>query len=126
MVDVRKQVEYWSSSSEEDLAAAKSLMEKGHFRHSLFFAHLAVEKMLKAHVTKQTGDIPPRIHNLVRLAELAEMAISAKQAAFLRGFGVYQMEGRYPDSAQVPLDLETARGKLALAQEMLEWLKSRL
>jgi HEPN domain-containing protein len=126
MVDVHKQVEYWRSSSEEDFAAAESLIEKGHFRHGLFFAHLAVEKMLKAHVTKQTGDIPPRIHNLVRLAELAEAAISSKQATFLRSFGMYQMEGRYPDSVQVTLDVETARGKLALAQEMLEWLKARL
>lgn len=70
MVDVPKQVEYWRKSSDEDFAAAQSLLEKGHFRHCLFFAHLAIEKMLKAHVTWQTKDVPPRIHNLIRLAEL--------------------------------------------------------
>lgn len=125
-MDVQKQIEFWKASAEEDFAAAESLLEKGHFRHCLFFAHLAVEKMLKAHVTRQTSDIPPRIHNLVRLAESAELRLSPEQARFLRGFDVYQLEGRYPDSAQVLLDLETAQAKLTLAEEMLKWLKAQL
>lgn len=125
-MDVQKQIEFWKASAEEDFAAAESLLEKGHFRHCLFFAHLAVEKMLKAHVTRQTSDIPPRIHNLVRLAESAELRLSPEQARFLRGFDVYQLEGRYPDSAQILLDLETARAKLTLAEEMLKWLKAQL
>ena len=126
MVDVTKQVDYWRTSSEEDFAAAESLLKEGHLRHCLFFAHLAVEKMLKAHVTKQTKDIPPRIHNLIRLAEMAKLAISDKQASFLRKFDMYQLEGRYPDSAQVPVDSETARQKVALAGDILRWLKAQL
>ena len=47
-MDVQKQIEFWKVSAEEDFAAAESLLEKGHFRHCLFFAHLAVEKMLKS------------------------------------------------------------------------------
>ena len=125
-MDVQKQIDFWRTSSDEDLAAAESLLEKEHFRHCLFFAHLAIEKMLKAHVTRQTNDVPPRIHNLIRCAEIAELNLSSEQARFLRGFDVYQLEGRYPDSAQVLLDLETARAKLALAQEMLKWLKAQL
>ncbi len=67
MVDVDKHIGYWKGGAEEDIAAAGSLLETGHPRHALFFAHLAVEKMLKAHVTKATGDIPPKIHDLLRL-----------------------------------------------------------
>ena len=66
-MDVSKQVDYRRIGGQEDLAAAKSLLEKGHLRHGLFFAHLALEKLLKAHVTRQTKDIPPRIHNLACL-----------------------------------------------------------
>lgn len=126
MVDVNKQVQYWSSSGEEDLAAAKSLMEKGHFRHSLFFAHLAVEKMLKAHVTKRTGDIPPRMHNLVRLAELAFPKLDGERRELLHELGVYQLEGRYPDSEQIRLDSGIATEEILRAEEMLEWLKKQL
>lgn len=125
-MDVGKQVEYWVTSSEEDFAAAESPLEKGHLRHCLFFAHLALEKILKAHVTRHTQDAPPRIHDLIRLAGMAELSLDAEQTSFLNRFGVYQLEGWYPDSTQTRLDSEAVRQKLALAQEMLEWLKPQL
>ena len=125
-MDVQKQIEFWKASAEEDFAAAESLLEKGHFRHCLFFAHLAVEKMLKAHVTRQTSDIPPRIHNLVRLAEIAGLKLELEQENFLREFGIYQLEGRYPDSEQISPDLDAAREEVSRAREMLKWLKAQL
>ena len=126
MVNVPKQVEYWRISSDEDFAAAKSLLEKGHLRHSLFFAHLAVEKMLKAHVTRQTEDVPPRIHDLLRLAEIAGLKLDPEQDIFLREFDVYQLEGRYPDSEQIWLDLAAAREEISRTVEILKWLKKQL
>jgi HEPN domain-containing protein len=125
-MDVEKQIEYWEESSDEDFAAAQSLLEKGHLRHSLFFAHLALEKMLKAHVTKRTKDIPPRIHNLIRLAELANIRLDTEQEQLLREFGVYQLEGRYPDSEEIPLDPGFAEEEISRAKRMLSWLKIQL
>jgi len=126
MVDVPKQVEYWKQGSDEDFAAAQSLFEKGHLRHSLFFAHLAIEKMLKAHVTRQTNDIPPRIHNLIRLAEMAGLLLGPEQASFLRRFDLYQLEGRYPESARTIIDLKAADERLTQARDILKWLKAQL
>jgi len=125
-MDVEKQIDYWRVSSDEDIAAAKSLLEKGHLRHCLFFAHLAIEKMLKAHVTGRTKDVPPRIHNLIRLAEIASIKLDPQQEQFLREFGVYQLEGRYPDSEQVLLNVSIARMEISNATEILEWLKKQL
>ena len=125
-MDVQKQIDFWRTSSDEDFAAAESLLEKGHLRHCLFFAHLAIEKMLKAHVTRRTNDVPPRIHHLVRLAEIAGLNLELEQENFLREFGVYQLEGRYPDSEQISLDLNTAREEISRAREMLKWLKTQL
>ena len=126
MVDVQKQIDYWQTSSNEDFAAAESLLEEGHTRHCLFFAHLAIEKMLKAHVTRQTNDIPPRIHNLVRLAEKAELTLNAEQITFLRSFDIFQLEGRYPDSTQILMDSKAAREKLSKAGDTIKWLKAQL
>ena len=126
MVDIPKHIEYWKTSSEEDFAAAQSLMEKGHFRQSLFFAHLALEKMLKAHVTSKTKDIPPRIHNLIRLAEIADILLDSEKVGFLRSFDIYQMEGRYPDSTQILIDSKIAKEKLDIAGEIIKWLKAQL
>ena len=125
-MDIQKQIDYWVKSSEEDFAAAMSLLEKGHLRHCLFFTHLAIEKMLKAHVSRRTDDIPPHIHNLVRLAEIAQLALEPEQKNFLREFGVYQLQGRYPDSEQIIVDVNTAQNEIARTKEMLTWLKKQL
>ena len=125
-MDVGKQIDYWKTGSGEDFAAAESLLEKGHLRHGLFFAHLAVEKMLKAHVTRQTNDVPPRIHNLIRLAEMAGLSVDPEQAGFLRKFDLFQLEGRYPDCTQLLIDSEAARERLLSAGDMLKWLKAQL
>ena len=125
-MDVAKQVEYWTTGSAEDLAAAESLLEKGHLRHCLFFAHLALEKMLKAHVVRVTHDVPPRIYNLVRLTHVAGLKLSGEEERFLRRFDLYQTQGCYPDSQQVELNPVLARQELPKATETWQWLKAQL
>ena len=126
MVDVPKQIEYWRTSSDEDFAAAQSLLEKGHLRHSLFFAHLAIEKMLKAHVTRQTKGIPPRINNLIRLSEIAGLSIEPERASFLSRFDMFQLEGRYPESSHTIIDSKAAKERFTLAGDILKWSKAQL
>ena len=125
-MDVEKQVDYWRRGGQEDIEVAEILCEKGRFRHGLFFAHLAVEKLLKAHVTRQTCAVPPKIHNLVRLAEMAGLSLRYEQDAWLRRFNMYQLEGRYPDMAQAVVDRAAAEKRLADAKEFLEWLTAQL
>jgi len=125
-MDVSKQIDYWKTGAEEDFAAAKSLLEKGHFRHSLFFAHLALEKMLKANVMLKINDVPPKIHNLIRLAELAGLKPDEEQEKFLREFNLYQLEGRYPDSQEIVLEADFVRRELSRVKKMLSWLKKQL
>lgn len=76
-MDVGKQVAYWRASAEEDQEAANVLAQNGHYRHALFFAELAVEKMLKAHIARATKDIPPRSHDLLKLADRARLSLSS-------------------------------------------------
>ena len=52
MIDVEKQVAYWRASAAEDWQVTEELVSLGRTRHSLFFAHLALEKLLKAHVCR--------------------------------------------------------------------------
>jgi HEPN domain-containing protein len=122
-VDVERQVEYWRSSSAEDFAAALSLAAN-HPRHALFFAHLSIEKMLKALVTRATGQVPPRMHDLLRLAELAHLAMTPEQREFLARFQQHCLAGRYPDQQRSVVG-QTAP-ELNRAREALEWLQSQL
>ena len=73
MIDVTKQVAYWISGAEEDLATAELLMAENRILHGLFFCHLVLEKAIKAHVVKESGELPPRSHNLIYLSEKASL-----------------------------------------------------
>jgi HEPN domain-containing protein len=121
-MDVPGQTEYWRNSSREDFKAAGSLLEKGHFRHALFFAELAVEKALKALVVKKIEDLPPRTHDLLRLAELAAVDLTDEQRDFLARFQKYCLEGRYPDQFPPEMSRDEAEAAFEEAKEALEWL----
>jgi HEPN domain-containing protein len=126
MVNIAKQMTYWENGSGEDWAVAGELLDRGRTRHALFFAHLAVEKLLKALVCRASNDLAPPIHNLVRLAERAGVELSQDQIDLLAEVNEFNIEGRYPDMlAQPPADPE-ARDYMIKIGEMLEWLTSQL
>ena len=125
MVDIQKQVQHWRSGATEDWEVALELADLGRTRHSLFFAHLAIEKTLKAHVCQATKGLAPRIHTLLRLAELAKLKLSENQLTFLARFDRYQLEGRYPDMLPPAPDIETTQEELNQAMEILKWLNTQ-
>jgi HEPN domain-containing protein len=122
MVDIGKQISFWRSGAEEDWEVAQALVARGNIRHGLFFAHLALEKALKALVCAQTADLAPRLHNLVRLAELVGQELSAAQIDTLAEMNVFALEGRYPDALAPPTTAAEAEVFLERAREVLECL----
>ena len=125
MLDIARQVIFWKESAQEDWAVAQELVHRERVRHGLFFAHLAVEKALKAHVVRRTGEPAPRIHNLVRLAELAQIQLTPDQTDLLADMNVFNLEGRYPETmAPLPSRAE-ATEILDSAGEVLTWLMNR-
>jgi HEPN domain-containing protein len=124
-MDLRKQIDYWRDGSDEDMEVAREIIANQRYRHALFLAHLALEKIIKAHVTKTTNEVPPRIHNLRRLAKVAGISLPQTRDDFLREFDRYQTEGRYP--FQLPtIDPAVALQDFAGAEEMKEWFKNQL
>jgi HEPN domain-containing protein len=126
MVDVGKQVAFWREGAIEDWAVAGELIAIGHSRHGLFFAHLALEKLLKACIVKQTGDLAPRSHNVVRLAEIAQLSLSETVTDLLAEMNIFNIEGRYPDSLAAPLSQDEAQSMMERAGEVFEWLTNQL
>ncbi|MBM4024428.1 MAG: HEPN domain-containing protein [Planctomycetes bacterium] len=126
MVDVERQVGYWRQGSAEDWEVAVKLVKDGKSRHGLFFAHLALEKMLKALICRRTQDVPPRIHNLIRLTELADLKPDDRQADVLADMNQFNLEGRYPESYTPHLSSEKAVEYIARSQEVLTWLTQQL
>lgn len=58
------------------------------------------EKLIKAHVTVRTGEFPPRVHNLVRLGELASLELSEEEKELLERLSLYYLQSRYPPEIQ--------------------------
>lgn len=126
MVNIRKHIAYWEKGSEEDLKAAADMLKKRHIRHALFFAHLSLEKLLKAFVCVHTGDLAPRIHNLVRLAELSAIQFFPDHLDILAEINSFNIEGRYPESlSKAPTPTE-ARKYFSKTKEIFAWLKNQL
>jgi HEPN domain-containing protein len=66
----QEHIQYWVYTADKDWNVVNSLFKDDNYLHSLFFAHLTLEKLLKAHWVKDNQEnIPLRTHSLVRLAE---------------------------------------------------------
>ncbi len=125
MVDIQQQITYWQDGSNEDFEAAKELIANSKIRHGMFFAHLAVEKLLKAKVCAVTNKLAPRIHNLVRLSQIAELTVPDKIFDFLAEMNAFQLEGRYPMPSYDTMKKNEAENYLLRTGEVLEWLSQQ-
>ncbi len=96
-MNVEKVVQYWLTTAADDWTAAEHLFQSGDYTHALFFAHLYLEKMLKAQVVWLTGEHAPISHNLRYLAEKGNLELSAEQLVFLTRVTEYAIKTRYPD-----------------------------
>jgi len=66
--------------------------------HCLFWAHLTLEKLAKAHwVRTHEENIPPKVHNIVWLLEESQVEITSEDKVFLEIFYRFQLSTRYPD-----------------------------
>lgn len=126
MVNISKQITYWQNGANEDLEVAKQLVENGKIRHGLFFAHLALEKLLKANICQHTQNIAPRLHNLVRLVEIAEIDIPDSTLDILAEMNEFNLEGRYPVPFFSPISISEAQDYIKKTEEVSNWLTDQL
>jgi HEPN domain-containing protein len=126
MFDIEKQVAYWRDGAVEDWDVAQDLLKHRRMRHGLFLLHLALEKLLKAHVCRRTNDLAPRLHNLVRLAELAQVTPTQAQLDILADINTFNLEGRYPDMLTPVPSSGDVKDHLRRAEEVYRWLLSQL
>jgi len=126
-----EKVEYWLDLCDDDLETAKALFQSKRYLHMGFFCHMIAEKALKAVVAKKTNELPPRIHELDRLAVLGGIreTLSKEQLALLNDLEPLQIEARYPEyKARLMRKLTPAVSKQLLkeTEEFLCWIKQQL
>jgi HEPN domain-containing protein len=126
---MKKEIDLWMGQARYDLDAAHAMLESKRYLYVLFCCQQAVEKMIKAIIVKHTQELPPRLHNLMRLTETAGLEVTEERARFLRELSAYYIQTRYPEEItemynQVKLD--TARSIMKQTEEVITWLESML
>ena len=89
------------TEAEQDFGASEALATAGYYAHSLFFAHLVLEKLCKAlwMKHKKSGDYP-YIHNLIKLIKETNIVLTNEQVQFYSDMNLFQAKGRYPETLQ--------------------------
>jgi len=118
---------HWVDQAKYDLDTARAMLESGRYLYVLFCCQQAVEKALKAVVSGQTGQLPPRIHNLLRLAETAGIALSTTESQFLAELSAYYIQSRYPGAIEHEGAIsarDIADETMHTTEEIIQWLFS--
>ncbi|MGE5499031.1 MAG: HEPN domain-containing protein [Syntrophothermus sp.] len=92
----------------------------------LFFCHLTIEKLLKAHFVKANEELAPKTHDLVYLMKKAKLQLDEKHLLVLAALMTYQLEGRYPENFISSPGKEKAVQYMNQTKELLEWLMLQL
>ena len=95
-----KDIKSWVDSSRYDLETGRALLQSRRYLHVLFMCQQSLEKLLKAHVMEKTAELPPRVHNLVRLAEVVALSLEEEEKGLLERLSLYYIQSRYPPDIQ--------------------------
>lgn len=95
--DKEKIVKYWIDSSDEDFETMIAMFERKRYSWSMFVGHLMIEKLLKALYVKTISELPPFIHNLLRLAEKCNLELDEERRLFFATVTAFNINARYDD-----------------------------
>lgn len=120
-----KDIRYWMDLSSYDFETAEAMLESGRYLYVLFCCQQSIEKRLKGLVTKNTGQLTPKTHDLLRLVGVARIDISDERELFLRKLTNYYIPTRYPEEVadlMTQVNRQLAERYLISTKETLEWL----
>ena len=123
-------VRNWSATANYDLRTAEAMYKAGRYLYVVFMCHLAIEKMLKAILAQQyPEDVPPKIHNLIHLAQKTEIALPDNLKDFFQRIDNVSVATRYPEDLRTlskEFNQDTAKRILTETKRMIKWLKQHL
>lgn len=127
--DVQKTVDYWIESAQYDLETADTLFLSKRYPYALFFGHLAVEKLLKALVVKETLKHAPFTHSLTLLASKTSIEFPESIIEQLARLMEFHFEARYPNEKlqfYKKCTEQFTKSNLVQVKEVFEWLNQKL
>ncbi len=112
-----------------DPETAKAMEKSGRYLYVLFCCQQSIEKALKSLIVKRSGKMPPRIHLLPKLANIAGLDMEADRTETLSELSAYYIQSRYPEDIEdmgKSIKPEQARQILKQSTEIIQWLESMM
>jgi HEPN domain-containing protein len=125
--DKVKLIDYWISGSDDDYETMIAMFDSKRFSWSLFIGHLMIEKLLKAYYVKVKSDYPPFIHNLLRLAEKADLSLTddvKKQLVTITAFNINTRYDDYKMSFKNQCTTEFTKEWIEVLKALRPWIKT--
>ena len=124
-------VKYWLDLCDDDLITAKWVYKGERWLYMAFLCNQIAEKALKAVIAGVTNELPPKTHDLFKLAKKSNIAgqLPDEHRSFLNNIARYQIEARYPEyknQAAALLDAEKCKQMLKETEDFLCWIKQKL
>lgn len=124
---MKKETKTWLKQAEEHYADAVYLYEGSRYSASVFFCHQALEKILKACVVEFADKVPPKIHQLDKIANEAKLKIPQDWLEDLAEITRHFWKVRYPDFRKyVYTNKQVANPTLQRTEEIYQWILKQL
>jgi HEPN domain-containing protein len=130
---LNKRSGYWLDLADYDIATAKAMLDTGRYLYVGFMCHQTVEKALKAVIARDCaeGELPPKIHHLLRLAEKAGLLSQLREEdrSFLADLNPLNIEARYPEYKEKlseQLTKDYCQVLIEKTKDFLCWIKKQL
>ena len=120
----------WIERAKYDLVTAQAMLETKRYLYVAFMCQQLLEKVLKAIIIEKGGEAS-RTHNLVRLAEKAEVyqLMANKDQDFLADLTPFAIESRYGDYKRKLSEIinkKMAEKYFEKSEEIFKWLRKRI
>lgn len=125
---MRDPIQQWLEQADYDLDTAEDLFKSKRYVYAVFMLHLSIEKALKGLFQQRLCQVPPKVHNLVLLANRVGLDLTDDRRIFLAMLNDGSIATRYPEQIAVILKQyprQRVRELLNQGREMLAWTKTQ-
>lgn len=118
----------WLLQADYDMETADAMFEKGRYIYTVFMCHLSIEKVLKGLYQKRLTELPPKVHNLIYLAEKTGISLPENLNDHMIYLNRLSIPTRYPEDlrkTQTVLNKEKSFEILEQSRKVLKWIKTQ-
>lgn len=124
---MKKETQVWFNQAEEHYQDALYLYKGSRYSASLYFCHQALEKILKSCIVEHKNKLPPKIHQLDRLAVEAGLKLPKGWDEDLAEITRHFWRVRYPDFRRFTYtSREKVKPTIEKTKEVYQWILKRL